>query len=170
MKKYAIGFGALILAGAMSTAAFAQNLENKFDYGYLDSHPEVAQRLQHNPGLVDNPTFMANHPQLRDYFAAHPEVRRQIKEHPDRFMAHENEFFGHPGGAHPYANTDRYLDEHPDVAARLEKNPRLVDDPTFIGNHPGLHEYLETHPVARHDWKSHPDKFMSAEKNYQQHH
>ncbi len=169
MKRYAIGFGALILASAMSTAAFAQNPVSNFDWGYLDSHPEVAQRLQKDPGLVDNPNFIANHPGLHEYFQSHPEVRREIKEHPDRFMAHEQGYFGH-GGSHPLATSDRYLDNHPDVAAKLERNPGLVDNPEFVASHPGLHDYLQSHPTARRDWKEHPNKYMSAEKTYQQHH
>ncbi len=67
MKKYAITFGALLLVGAMGAVASAQTgyAEGKFERGYLDLHPEVAQQLSRNPGLVDNPEFMANHREAR---------------------------------------------------------------------------------------------------------
>ena len=93
-------FAASILAGALSSAAMAQMAQNpvsNFDYGYLDEHPKVAQQLSADPGLVDNPQFMANHPGLQQYFANHPEVRMDIKQHPDAFMSRENQFNAYHG-------------------------------------------------------------------------
>ena len=175
MKKYAIAFGALLLVGAMGAVASAQNAytEGKFERGYLDEHPEVARQLAHDPGLVDNPEFMAHHRELAGYFHNHPEVRRELKDHPQAFMNgewHHDVWGGHGPGGRPLASTDRYMDNHPDVAARLEKNPGLVDNPEFMAQHPGLHDYMQNHPTARADWKSHPYKYMSAEKNYQKKH
>jgi hypothetical protein len=177
MKKYAITFGALILIGAMGAVASAQPVsgyaEGKFERGYLDFHPEVARQLAHNPGLVDNPEFMASHRELAAYLQNHPEVRREIKHHPQAFMSGEwhHEVWGGGGpGGRPLASTDRYMDAHPEVAEKLEKNPGLVDNPAFMAEHPGLHEYLQNHPVARHEWREHPHKYMSAEKNYQKTH
>ena len=78
------------------------------------------------------------------------------------------------------ANFDQYLDHHPDVAARLAADPRLINDPRFVAthpdlhaylaNHPGLHEFLAKHPVARADWKSHPYRYMTREETYDQRH
>jgi hypothetical protein len=171
MKKIGIAFGALILIGAMGTAAMAQTdyAVGKFDRGYLDEHPATARELANHPGAVDNPEFMRNHPGLQEYLAAHPEVRRELKHHPQAFMSDEwhHDVYGE---GRPLASTDRYMDNHPEVAARLAKNPGLIDNPTFISEHPGLHEYLQNHPVARREWKQHPGKYMSAEKNYEKTH
>ena len=62
------------------------------------------------------------------------------------------------------------MDSHPDVSRQLEKNPTLVDNRGFVDSHPGLHEYLENHPTARRDWRSHPYRYMAAERHYDQKH
>lgn len=71
-------------------------------------------------------------------------------------------------GPHPLATTDHYLDHHPEVARQLQRHPGLVDDPRYVAEHPGLHEYLATHPVARAEWKSHPYRYMTREDRYDQ--
>jgi len=69
------------------------------------------------------------------------------------------------------ANADtRYFDEHPDVAKKLRNNPTLIDNQQFVDSHPGLHEYLHNHPGVRHDFKSHPYRFMHREEVYHKHH
>ena len=149
---------------------------SRFDNGYLDEHPEVAQQLAKDPHLADNPQYLANHPGLDQYFASHPEVRTDLQQHPDRFMNREGHYenyenHGNYGyGAHPVANADHYMDNHPEVAQQLQKNPGLVDDPKYMNNHPGLQDFMSNHPVARQDWKSHPYKFMNHEQHYNQKH
>src|SRR5271154_3306364 len=170
MKKSLTILAAMAFAGAIATSAFAGPV-SRFDNGYLDEHPEVAEQLCHDPRLVDNPQFLAEHPRLDDYFSNHPEIRQELQQHPDRFMAREDFYRAHGwGGAHPLASTDRYMDSHPDVAHQLEKDPALVDNHTYVEDHPGLHGYLESHPVAREDWKSHPFKYMAAERHFQKAH
>jgi hypothetical protein len=146
----------------------------RFDNGYLRSHPEVAQQLAANPALIDNPQYMNSHPELQHYLAEHPQVRQDIKEHPRQFMSREDQLNGwHHGpyyGAHPYANTDNFLDQNPQLAQQLEQNPRLVDNPQFLASHPQLREYLQTHPYARQDWRSHPYRFVQHEKQYMKNH
>ena len=109
MKRYAIAFGALILIGAMGAVASAQPITGdatgRFNHGYLDEHPEVARQLAHNPELVDNESWMANHPELRGYLSNHPEVRRELKHHPKAFMSDEWRHDVYPS---PLATTDRY--------------------------------------------------------------
>jgi hypothetical protein len=145
----------------------------RFDKGYLDDHPEVAEQLGHDPRLADNPQFLATHPGLDDYLRDHPEVRDDLLNHPDRFMARERYYENHGGlgsTPHPLASTDRYMDSHPEVAQQLEKDPALVDNHQYVDSHPGLHDYLQTHPVARADWKSHPYRYMASERHFQKNH
>jgi len=144
----------------------------RFDNGYLDEHPEVAEQLGRDPRLVDNPQFLATHPGLDDYFKNHPEIREELQNHPDRFMARERYYENHGEGygAHPLASTDRYMDSHPEVANQLNRDPALVDNRNYVDSRPGLHEYLQSHPVARHDWKSHPFRYMAAERRYDKKH
>jgi len=122
MKKCITTLAAIAFAGAISSTAFAGPV-SRFDNGYLDEHPEVAQQLGRDPRLVDNPQFLANHPGLDEYFKNHPEVREDLQHHPDRFMAREHYYDNHGGwtGGHPLATTDRYMDSHPEVARQLEK-------------------------------------------------
>jgi len=144
----------------------------RFDNGYLDEHPEVARQLGADPALADNPQFLANHPGLDSYLASHPGVRQELQQHPYRFMSDEwkDDRWDRGNGPHPLANTDRYLDRHPEVAEQLNHNPALVDNPQYLANHPGLREFLARHPVARADWKSHPYRYMHHEDRYDQNH
>jgi len=141
---------------------------SRFDNGYLDEHPEVAKQLGTDPRLADNPQFLATHPGLDQYLAGHPGVRTELQQHPDRFMTDEWKHEGWENGhdPHPLANTDKYLDQHPEVAQQLKQNPSLVDDRKYVDNHPGLHDFLKDHPVARTEWKSHPYHYMSKENRY----
>ena len=63
-------------------------------------------------------------------------------------------------------NTDAYLDQHPQIAKRLAKDPNLIDNQQFVDNHPSLRTYLHDHPNARHEFKSHPYKFMKREEKH----
>ena len=63
-------------------------------------------------------------------------------------------------------NTDAYLDQHPQIAKRLAKDPTLIDNQQFVENHPGLQKYLHDHPNACHEFKSHPYKFMEREEKH----
>ena len=180
MKKIVSTLAAAILAASVGGVAMAQTPYGggvtrgpvaRFDEGYLDEHPEVARQLSADPRLCDNPQFLATHPGLDRYFANHPEVRSELQSHPDRFMTDEwKRERWENGGPHPLANTDRYLDQHPEVAEQLNRNPRLIDNRNYVASHPGLHEFLANHPVARNDWKSHPYKFMRHEDRYDQRH
>lgn len=60
--------------------------------GYLDKHPDVAQELSRNPRLIDDPKYLANHPELRDYVRDHPRMARAFRRHPDRFMRREHAY------------------------------------------------------------------------------
>jgi hypothetical protein len=63
-----------------------------------------------------------------------------------------------------------YFDSHPQVAHELAKDPTLIDNQQFVDAHPGLHDYLHDHPNVRHEFKSHPYKFMHREDVYDAHH
>jgi hypothetical protein len=151
------------------------NASWRFDHGYLSQHPEVAQQLSENPALIDNPNFRANHPGLDEYLENHPQVRTDLRQHPYMFMGREDqqnrwhEPYA-PVVPHPVANTDRYLDQHPEVAQQLNGNPRLIDNSHYVDNHPGLHEFLNNHPDARTQWQSHPYQYQNRENHYDKTH
>ncbi len=73
------------------------------------------------------------------------------------------------GGA--VANADYgYFDSHPEIANQLAKDPTLIDNQQFVDSHPSLHTYLHDHPNVRHEFKSHPNKFMHRSEKYNQNH
>lgn len=182
IKRMVTALAVVVFSGAIRTAAMAQvgpgynpdisrtEVAN-FDH-YLDRHPEVAQRLAANPQLVNDPRFLAAHPGFRGFMADHPGVREEIHESPGQFMYREGHYeWAHgEGSPHPLVNTDHYLDQHPEVAQQLQQNPGLVDNPKYVASHPGLHEFLTTHPVTRAEWKSHPYRYMTREDKYDQKH
>lgn len=167
---------------------------------YLSKHPNVAQQLSANPSLINNKQYLANHQGLEGFLANHPNAAQQLHNDPAQFMrrsessggwfrgghgnyangAWQNNWHnGAPnnwnnrwqnGGAHPLANTDHYMDEHPDVAQQLQAHPGLVNDPKFVANHPGLQGFLANHPVAATKWQNHPKGYMQHEDRYNQKH
>ena len=59
---------------------------------FFDSHPKVYNELKKNPRLVDDPNYLAKHPELQEFLQTHPEIRSDIKSHPKVFMAKERKY------------------------------------------------------------------------------
>ena len=117
----------------------------RFDNGYLDEHPEVSQQLARNPGLADNPQYLAAHPGLNNYLQAHPTVHQDLISHPDRFMGKEDQLNNHPG---PYAE-----EGHGEGMPSNVYHPAgSYGSPEFAAAHP----YAASHPnAAAHYYKHH---------------
>jgi hypothetical protein len=82
-------------------------------------------------------------------------------------MAQENPVPTRYGENHSYVqHFDGYLDGHPDVARDLHRDPRLIDNPQFVRNHPELHQYLKNHPEMAENFRAHPDRFIHREHRY----
>jgi uncharacterized protein YlxP (DUF503 family) len=64
-------------------------------------------------------------------------------------------------------NFDAYLDQHQDVRAQLEQNPKLLDDPAYVNKHPHLKDFLEHHPNTREEVRENPNFFMHRENTYE---
>lgn len=64
------------------------------------------------------------------------------------------------------ANFDQFLDQHPEVAEQLRKDPSLVDNREFVDNHPALQSYLQQHPEIREDIKQNPNAVMHQEDRF----
>jgi hypothetical protein len=52
---------------------------------YLDQHPEIRNELKNNPKLIDDPKYLAAHPDLSKELAEHPEIRQEAMNHPKDF-------------------------------------------------------------------------------------
>jgi hypothetical protein len=64
------------------------------------------------------------------------------------------------------AGFDNFLDSHPEVAEQLRKDPSLVNNQQFVGNHPALQEYLQQHPEVQEEISQNPNAFMRREERY----
>ncbi|MDE3178096.1 MAG: hypothetical protein KGM47_00435 [Acidobacteriota bacterium] len=143
---------------------------NNFD-DYLDKHPGVHRQLTQNPSLINDPQFLSQHPHLNNFLNHHPGVKEESGENPQQFMHRENQFLRRGGDVSrgEAARADRYFDQHPALARQLQKNPKLVDNPEFMENHPGFQKYLQNHPEIREDIKQNPYAFRRRERQYERH-
>jgi phage-related protein len=138
--------------------------------GFLDKHPETAEQLRKDPSLIDSKQFIDSHPELQAFLQAHPGIREEFTAHPDAFMRAEDRFDrrGDNRGITPeeIATMDRFLDSHPEIAEQLRKNPSLIDNKQFVGDHPELQAFLQAHPGIREEFDQHPYAFMRDEERY----
>lgn len=65
-----------------------------------------------------------------------------------------------PGGLDAFG---KFLDQHPEVEARLQENPELINSPAFLKNHPAVPEFLGRHPEVRADLPQQPRWFVHRE-------
>ena len=59
---------------------------------------------------------------------------------------------------------DGFLDRHPQVATDLERNPKLVDDRSYLNKHPELKDWLSHHQSVREELKANPQVFIAREE------
>ncbi|HKS73239.1 MAG TPA: hypothetical protein VJQ82_08580 [Terriglobales bacterium] len=64
------------------------------------------------------------------------------------------------------AHFDQFLDNHPETAEQLRKDPSLINDKDFIKTHTELQEFLEQHPGVREELRENPDQFMHREQRF----
>ncbi|MGA9208930.1 MAG: hypothetical protein WB347_14085, partial [Terriglobales bacterium] len=145
---------------------------------FLDNHPEVAEQLRKDPSLVNDRHFVENHPALDRYLHDHPELRADLRENPNLVMHQEERYERHEDQSWDrdrdrdrkditrgeLASMDHFLDNHPEIAEQLRKNPSLVDDRKFVDSHPALQQYLAQHPEVREEIRENPQAFMHAEE------
>jgi len=142
-----------------------------FDH-FLDSHPELAEKLRQEPSLINNHKYVSHNHALRDYLKDHPEVREELKENPNAFMRQEQRFDRRDDVRDrdvtrgELASMDRFLDSHPEIAEQLRRDPSLVNDRTFVKNHPALQEFFEQHPGVREEVRENPNGFMHQEQRF----
>jgi len=143
---------------------------NNFDR-FLDDHPNVNRELKNNPNLINDPDWLAQHPETQEFLKNHPGVNEEIKENPTQFMNRETRFErqGKDISRAEAAKADDFLDSHQLVARQLRQNPKLIDDPNYLAQHPGLQNFLQKHPEVKEDWKQHPNAFMNRQRQYEKH-
>ncbi len=78
---------------------------------YLNEHPEVRNELRNNPKLINDPKYLAAHPDLNKELQEHPEVRQEAEAHPEGYKK-ASEATGqynknHPQNNHPQKTTTK---------------------------------------------------------------
>ena len=150
-----------------------QNFDN-----FLDKHPEIREQLKQNPNLVNDPTYLSQHPQLQKFLRAHKEASEELKENPQAFMTREKRFDRTEDSRkgdkdinrRELKSFDGFLDGHPEIREQLAKNPGLADDPAYLAKHPELKEFLSNHPGVREEMKENPKAFMKRERRFERNH
>ena len=164
---------------SQNSAAFMQ-LEDRLDQPggrrdlaqldrFLDSHPDIDRQLRQKPWLVTNYEFLQGHPDLNTFLQDHPQLRSEIGQNPVAFMQEENSF-DQPDRTRDAADFNRFLDTHREVGEQVRKNPYLVNDRTFVKNHPDLQAYFQQNPGIRDELNRNPNAFGPHEQavNYRE--
>jgi hypothetical protein len=59
---------------------------------FLDKHPAIDKDLSKNPSLVNDPNYLAKHPELQTFLKNNPQISQDLSEHPKAFMKAERKF------------------------------------------------------------------------------
>ena len=141
---------------------------------FMDRHPEIAEQVRKDPSLVNNKRFVADHPELQEFLEDHPGVREEVKENPNAFMNREGRFDRQEDRRagdrditrRELSNMDAFMDQHPEIAEQLRKDPSRVNDKQFVAGHPALQQFLADHPGVREEYKENPTAFMQRERGF----
>jgi len=69
---------------------------------------------------------------------------------------------------HELAEFDSFLDNHPEIAQQLERDPSLINNANWVGQHPQLQAFLQNHPRLTAAFHEDPSLFMRDEDRYDQ--
>jgi hypothetical protein len=145
--------------------------EANFDR-FMDSHREIAEQVRKDPSLLNNQSFVQNHPALQTYLQQNPGVRERLSEDPKGFTYHadandhdSNRREPDPMHAH-MADFGGFLRSHNDVRIDLSKNPSVIKDHEYVENHAELVAYLDAHPDIRAELMANPQGFVHGAQQY----
>ena len=78
-KKLSGYFIAVAMSAAFAAPTFAQNVNPKAEQ-QLQSWMAKDPRLQADPGLMNDPTYLKNHPNFATWLQEHPNAHQQVKQ------------------------------------------------------------------------------------------
>jgi hypothetical protein len=139
---------------------------------FLDEHREIAEQVRKDPSLLDNRTFVQNHPALQTYLQDNPGVRDQIRQAPTAFMRQEDAYdrdtnMRDRDPMHDHmADFGGFLHSHSDIQKDLSRNPSFVKDHDYVQNHTELEAYLNAHPDVRAELMANPQSFVHGAQQY----
>jgi len=154
---------------------------SEFD-SFLDRHPAIAQELYRNPSLAENQEYLQSHTDLQEYLQSHPNISQQLAANPRGFMDAERRYdrlgdearvYSRMGSAARRGVVDNdttpgeirafggFLEDHPEVAEQLRAHPSMINDQTYVGDHPQLQSFLRNNPQVAEEVKENPQVFMN---------
>jgi phage-related protein len=134
---------------------------------FLNGHPEIAEQIKKNPELLDNKQFVSSHPALQQFLSEHAGLRAACERNPQEFLQDVVRFERTDEiTRRELVNMDQFLDSHPEIAQRLDRDPSLIDNQGFVHAHPALQQFLQQHPGVSEAYERNPDEFMRDENHY----
>jgi len=128
---------------------------------YLNNHPEQAKQLHENPSLINDPNWLKQNPKVSNWLQKHPDMKERATADPHNFINRSE--MGTLKSDHQMLNkSSSYLNAHPEMKKELAANPKLIDDPKYLSEHPGLEKELKDHPEIRREAMNHPEEFKKA--------
>ena len=139
---------------------------------FLNGHREIAEQVRKDPALVNNQTFVQNHPALQAYLQSNPEVRERLSEDPKGFIYHAeadnqgSNMRDHDPMHDHMADFGGFLRNHSDIQKDLVRNPSVVKDSGYVQNHTELVAYLNAHADVRAELMADPQGFVHGAQQY----
>ena len=139
-----------------------QNLDN-----FLDTHPNIEQDLKKDPKLLNDSSYLAAHPELKQFLDTHAGVRAEASEKPGVLMNRERQFenSGHDIPTAEVKSFDNFLRNNSAIGRELRKDPSLASNADYLAKHPELNTYLDQHPVIRQELAEHPRAVLRPGRN-----
>ncbi len=53
---------------------------------WMRQNPESRQQIMKDPSLLNNPDYLAKHPELQKFMNDHPDFQKAVKKNPERMM------------------------------------------------------------------------------------
>lgn len=148
-----------------SAAVLSERETGRMDE-FLEEHGDVEQQLELNPALISDPSYLAQHQDLKALLNAHPQIRQEFSANPEYFTNRGNQATSANGQPNyrEIGRMDEFLDVHQEIRWQLKQNPLLVNDSQYLAQHPELALFLNAHPEVRQQFSEHPEYFALAEK------
>jgi hypothetical protein len=136
---------------------------------FLDANPAIEKDLKQNPSLLNDATYLANHPELKAFLSSNAAVSTAATNDPKALM-HRLAKFERSGRDIPKADLaafDKFLDQHSSIAKDIRKDPTLLTNASYLSSHPELKDFLAANPGIQQEIAEHPRAFVNAENHFE---
>jgi len=156
-------------APAYLPAAGAFSLSN-----YLHYHPDIAQALTINPSVVNNPAYLAQHPDFKGFLHHHPDVAQQLSMRGWNFAQWQQT---HPWnqrnqwrGVDAWSDRDWHSEWERQQQIFNERREQEIAEEEHEHHDNGKHLGWYKHPGKHHDQDEDQDHHKDHDKHHDKHH